>query len=381
MRKILLILSTVIIIIFSIYFIWFIPNYSQIKRDSKKDIVEKIQPSLVETKIASMTLRQKISCLLILQSSNTEDLIQFLSDYQPSGLIFMQENINSKTSIEIGEITKSLQNNPDFPYLFAIDQEGGTVKRLSEDTFASAYDLKNQTTEATRSAFYNRSMILKKAGLNLNFGIIADVTEDTSSFIYPRVFGGDPYDVAEKVSGAIDGEKNNVLSTLKHYPGHGETTADSHYQLPETDISYKDWQTKDEIPFISGIRNGAQFIMFGHLIYSSIDSEPASLSKTWHEILRERDKFKGIIITDDMAMLQQSGDINYRDPVKNAVKAINVGNTMLLYILGSNDITTNNLIDGIVNAVNEGEIEINLIDTNVKQILELRNSLSSIITK
>ncbi len=115
--------------------------------------------------------------------------------------------------------------------------------------------------------------------------------------------------------------------------------------------------------------------MFGHLAYSTVDSLPASLSIKWHDIIRQRDHFKGIIITDDMLMLQQSGLPEYSDPIKNAINAINAGNTVLLYVLGSDSIAPNDLIDGIVSAVDDGTISQDIININVKQVLELRHGL------
>lgn len=365
------------LIALSVFFAFYMTSESRKEKEPETIVVKKPEPSFAETKLASMTLRQKVASLLILHASGSDvaTLGKFLIDYQPSGLIFMPDNIESMTSAELGVVTTQLQIDPELPYLFAIDEEGGTVQRLIEDSFPSALDLKNQPADATETAFSDRSAMLKQAGMNLNFGIIADITDNPSSFIYPRVLGIDPTNSSDRVAAAVRGEKGNVISTLKHYPGHGETTGDSHYSIPATDISYQQWQDRDEKPFVSGIKAGAQFVMFGHLTYSAVDSLPASLSIKWHDIIRQRDNFKGIIITDDMLMLQQSGLSEYSDPIKNAVNAINAGNTVLLYVLGSDSIAPNDLIDGIVSAVDDGTISQDIININVKQVLELRHGL------
>lgn len=365
------------LIALSVFFAFYMTSESRKEKEPETIVVKKPEPSFAETKLASMTLRQKVASLLILHASGSDvaTLGKFLIDYQPSGLIFMPDNIGSMTSAELGVVTTQLQIDPELPYLFAIDEEGGTVQRLIEDSFPSALDLKNQPADATETAFFNRSAMLKQAGMNLNFGIIADITDNPNSFIYPRVLGIDPTNSSDRVAAAVRGEKGNVISTLKHYPGHGETTGDSHYSIPATDISYQQWQDRDEKPFVSGIKAGAQFVMFGHLTYSAVDSLPASLSIKWHDIIRQRDNFKGIIITDDMLMLQQSGLSEYSDPIKNAVNAINAGNTVLLYVLGSDSIAPNDLIDGIVSAVDDGTISQDIININVKQVLELRHGL------
>jgi beta-N-acetylhexosaminidase len=215
--------------------------------------------------------------------------------------------------------------------------------------------------------------------MNLNFGIVADVSANPASFIYQRVFGGDPVAAGEHVAAAVTGANGLTLSTLKHFPGHGETESDSHTSVPTTDVSYEKWQQQDEPPFVSGINAGAEVVMFGHLIYSSVDAMPASLSAKWHQILSEQIGFTGISITDDMIMLQQSGDSKYYDPITNAISALQAGNTMLLFVLdhggGESDIDPNSLIDGIVAAVENGSLDRTIINSNVRQVLTLRHNL------
>ena len=334
----------------------------------------------INKQIAGMTLRQKVASLLILHTpgSDVATLQNYLQTYQPGGLIFMGDNIPNVTD-DLTTITSQLQTNPALPYLFAIDGEGGVVNRLATDTYPAAADLKTQPASATESAFHDRSILLKQLGINLNFGIVADVTADPASFIYQRVFGGDSVAVGERVAAAVTGANGLTLSTLKHFPGHGETESDSHTSVPTADVSYEKWQQNDEPPFTHGIKAGAEMVMFGHLIYSSVDSLPASLSAKWHQILSDQIGFTGISITDDMIMLQQSGDSKYSDPIANAVSALQAGNTMLLFVLdhgdGESDINPNSLIDGIVAAVENGSLDPVIINSNVRQVLKLRHNL------
>lgn len=351
-------------------------NSSQ--KESDKPKMPSPQELFVNDKLAVMTLRQKVASLLILHTPGTDisNIKKFLQDYEPGGLIFMRDNIPNNLD-DLTANTDLIQSDPSLPYFIAIDQEGGVVRRIYEDNYPSAFELKSLPVDDTKTAFSNRSQMLKDVGINLNFGIVADVTNDPKSFIYQRVFGGDPTDVSARVSAAVDGAKGLTLSTLKHFPGHGETEADSHNSIPTTNTSYAQWQVHDEPPFKAGIKSGAQFVMFGHLIYSNVDSLPASLSSKWHQILYGQDGFSGISITDDMNMLQQSGDINYSDPITNAVSAINAGNTMLLYVLGSGSVNPTDLIDGIVAAVDSGTIDKGIIDDNARQVLLLRHSLAN----
>jgi beta-N-acetylhexosaminidase len=338
-------------------------------------------PSYVDMQLADMTLKQKVACLLILHVPGTDvdTLRNYLATYQPGGLIFMGDNIPATTD-ELTLLTSGLQTNKSLPYLLAVDEEGGDVKRLPDDIYPAAIDLKNQTVSATSAAFNERSNLLHQVGLNLNFGIVADVTSNPNSFIYPRVFGGDPTMVGDRVAAAVIASKGLTLSTLKHFPGHGETEGDSHASIPNTDIPYGQWQLRDKTPFQSGINAGADVVMFGHLVYNSVDIVPASLSIKWHDILKNQLNFTGLTVTDDMIMLQNSGESIYADPISNAVQALLAGNTMLLYVLGADNTVSNisieTLIDGVVVAVEDGKINQDIIDQNARKVLFVRHSLS-----
>lgn len=345
---------------------------------------ELFKDTFIDEKIANMTLRQKVASLLILHTPGYDatTLQNYLQTYQPAGLIFMGDNIPSVID-DLTILANELQINPDLPYLFAIDAEGGVVNRLSSDTYPAAFDLKLQPANATESAFLQRSTLLRQIGINLNFGIVADVTDNPDSFIYQRVFGGDPVSVGERVAAAVSGANGLTLSTLKHFPGHGETISDSHTSIPTTDVSYEKWLQNDEPPFSQGVKAGAEVVMFGHLTYSSVDSVPASLSVKWHQILSDQVGFTGLSITDDMIMLQQTGILDYADPIANAISALKAGNTLLLFVTdhggGESDVDPDNLIDGIVKAVNDGSLSQTIIDSNVRQILTMRHSLPTLL--
>ena len=386
MKKVFIIAFAIIVIIFTGFVGWMVFTKTDIanKTSTSSNSSSVAETSFVNKQLASMSLRQKIASLLILHIPGTDAVTfqNYLTKYQPGGLIFMGDNIPS-TSDDLAVITAKLQTNSQLPYLFAIDQEGGIVRRLTADNYPAPADLKSQPPSATEIAFHSRSLMLKQVGMNLNFGIVADVTDDKISFIYQRVFGGDPTAFAQRVAAAVKGANGLTLSTLKHFPGHGETEEDSHFSIPTTDVSLDRWEQHDKPSFVSGIAAGAQVVMFGHLIYSSVDSLPASLSTKWHDILKNQVGFTGISVTDDMIMLQQSGDPDYSDPVTNAVNAIKAGNTMLLYVSSPDnkrsDVDPDSIIDGIAAAIKSGEISQTVIDSNVRQVLALRHSLPTIL--
>jgi beta-N-acetylhexosaminidase len=363
------------------FFVWFSWYRSQPVTNTPDVSTPAVVKPYVDEVFDKMTLKEKVASLFVLHASGTNPatLGAFMEQYKPGGFVLMGDNIPS-TDVGLNEITSALKGaDPRLPRLVAIDEEGGSVKRLPGDSFPSARTLKNQYPTDTSDAFIKRSELVKSVGINLNFGIVADVTADSGSFIYDRVLGTNPEASSNNVRAAVGATRGRTLSTLKHFPGHGETTGDSHVSIPTTKLSYGAWKARDMLPFEAGIQSGADLVMFGHLRYDAVDSQPASLSKKWHEILRDDLKFKGVSITDDMLMLESSGETAFSNPVENAVAALNAGSTLLLYVLDNQGAAQTKvdpaaLIDGVEAAVKSGRISESLVDANVKQVLKLRNS-------
>lgn len=354
-------------------------NSAQTSTTSQPTPAPNSPPSYADQMLANMSLHDKVASLFILHTPGTDPnaLATYQTTFAPSGLILMGDNIPA-TFDELRAGTSALVINKQLPPFIATDEEGDTVKRLDADTYAGALTLRSQPPEATRDAFAQRSDMLKGLGINLNFGIVADVTADPKSFIYRRVLGTTPQAASERVAQAVQGSQGKTLSTLKHFPGHGETTANSHTSIPTAATTYEDWQNRVALPFKAGIDAGANVVMFGHLRYGAVDTRPASLSQKWHEIIRDELDFKGIVITDDMLMLQNSGEVAYVDPINNAIAAILAGNDLLLYVLdhGKNtNIDPTALIQGVVAAVNDGRIPASIINEHVKNVLTMRHQL------
>jgi beta-N-acetylhexosaminidase len=334
-----------------------------------------------DARLASMTLRQKVASLLMLHRPGVDGaaLRTFVDQYGLGGLILMGDNIPPAMAALRAE-TDAISSDPGLPVLTATDEEGGIVRRLPEDTAPGAEQLKLQAPDATRAAFASRAALLKQAGITLNFGTVADVTADPNSFIFDRVLGTTPADASSRVAASVAGQKGLVLSTLKHFPGHGEVEADSHLSIPTTPVSLPQWRERDEPSFAAGVKSGADAVMFGHLVYSAVDSEPASLSAAWHHILAEELGFTGVTITDDLRMLQDSGLPQYQDPGENAVRALAAGNTMLLFVLGADPsqdgVDPDHVIDAVVAAVGAGRISLAQIDGDARKLLELRRSIA-----
>lgn len=324
-----------------------------------------------------MPLRDRISSLLILHPLGVDPIAvqAFAQQHKPGGLIYMSDNIGP-TVADVRAITLQAQN-VELPMLMAVDQEGGTVSRLPGDVFGAGSDLAAQPVSATSDAFSSRAALLVEAGTNLNFGVIADVTSDPYSYIYPRVLGTDPASSAERVAAAVTAESNaGVMSTLKHFPGHGAAPGDSHTSLPSTDISFETWRANDAVPFEAGIEAGAGLVMMGHLIYTQVDALPASLSPAWHAILRDDLDFDGVIVSDDMGMLENSGDPAFADRATNAIAALNAGSTMLVIVAdGPILVAPEVLIDSLVAAVQDGRLPESVVNEAATRVMDLRLEL------
>lgn len=287
------------------------------------------------------------------------------------GFILMGANIPASAA-ELTAVTGSLTVDPELPPLVAIDQEGGIVSRLPADGFAASTSLKDLPVAATSAAFAARGSLVDSAGIGVNFGTVADVPADSSSFIFGRALGTDPSTSAERVGAATAAQEQFVASTLKHFPGHGAAPGDSHHAIPTTTESLEAWRQTDAVPFVSGIDAGASLLMFGHLAYTAVDPAPASLSPRWHEIARDDLGFDGVIVTDDLGMLQSSGVPEYADPVANGVAALAAGSDLLLFIAGSTPETAGQVAAGITAAVETGSLPAERLADAATRVMTLR---------
>lgn len=287
------------------------------------------------------------------------------------GFILMGANIPA-TDAELAALIDSLTIDSDIPPLVAIDQEGGIVSRLPADDYAASTTLKSSSVADTSAAFSARAALVAKMGIGVNFGTVADVTADSSSFIYGRALGVDPPSSAERVEAATLAQEQWVASTLKHFPGHGAAPGDSHSAIPSTGETLEEWRVSDALPFAAGVDAGASLLMFGHLAYTAVDPAPASLSARWHQIAREELGFDGVIVSDDLGMLQSSGKPEYADPVANAVVAVAAGTDLVLMIAGSTAETAGQIVAGITAAVDAGRVPAERLADAATRVMALR---------
>lgn len=324
-------------------------------------------------RVATMTLREKAASVVMghIPTTDPARAAAYMTQNGLGGFILMGANVSADEGA-LRTLTTAMTPDAAFPPLLAIDQEGGDVSRLAWDDLPSARTLKSAAPDETRDAFAARAALVGRAGIDVNFGIVADVTSDPGMFIYRRALGTDPAAGADRVAAAVEGEGDEVLSTLKHFPGHGAAPGDSHAGIPQTDESLDQWRAKDAVPFAAGIRAGAPLLMFGHLRYTAVDAAPASMSAEWHRIAREELGFTGVAVTDDLGMLQASGEPAYADPVANAVQALAAGNDLVLAVVYTDAGSAGRIVDGIVAAVESGALPAARLDEAATRVAQLR---------
>lgn len=324
----------------------------------------------VAARLADMSIAEQAASVILMHlTGDGATMRDAIAAQGVAGVILMGDN--TRHSVEsTAALTAALAVDPGLPPLTAIDQEGGIVARLP-DPGPSARTLGAEPPEATREAFAARAALVASAGVDINFGIVADVTGDPRSFLAPRVFGGDPASVAAHVAAAVAGERGIVLSTLKHFPGHGGAPGDSHRLIPETSMDVATWRATELPPFTAGVAAGAELVMMGHLRYLAVDSLPASVSPAWYRMLREETGFDGIAVTDDLSMLEASGEPAFADAAANGVAALAAGADLLLYV-GPIDPAV--LAARIADAVQSGAIPPQRLADAARRVLELRRS-------
>lgn len=341
-----------------------------IKQINKENITVDIDNRALKL-LNSMTLKEKIGQLLLIRTPKI-DKIDTIKKYNPAGYILFQRDIKNKTKEELINEISLFQETANIPMFIAIDEEGGTVSRLStnknivKDPFLSPQELyKKGGFEKIREDAIIKINLLKELGINMNLAPVADISTDPTSFIYERSFGKNKNETAKYIKTVLKNQSNDVSYVLKHFPGYSNNL-DTHKGLAIDNRPYKIIKNNDFLPFKVGIKNGANAIMVSHNIITSIDNKPATLSRNIHNILRNELNFNGIIITDDMSM--------------GAIKKYNTNTPYIDSVLaGNNVIIVTDYIDAyeeIYNAVIEDKITEELISKLVLKTLQFKLNLN-----
>ena len=238
----------------------------------------------------------------------------FFREADPFGFILFARNID--TPDQVRALCADLREAVGREAMITIDQEGGRVQRLRAPTWREwppALDQVAAAGDDAAQAMYLRFRIiaaeLRALGIDSNCAPLADVASDiTHPFLRNRCYGTDPAQVAAMGRAVADGLLDGgVLPVLKHIPGHGRATADSHLDLPRVTASLDDLRASDFAPF-TALRD-LPMAMTAHLVYAAIDEAPATLSPAVMRIMRDEIGYDGLIMTDDISMKALKGDL------------------------------------------------------------------------
>ena len=325
--------------------------------------------------VAALSTREQVATLIIASRPGTDakTLSDFVSLTGISGFILMGDNVADSPEA-MKDLTDHMRSGQHLPVFIAVDEEGGPVTRLPWDTLPSAGSLQASSPEEVRGVFEERAALLAQSGITVNFGIVADVPGGPDGFLADRAFGFDAQEVSARVAAAVEGERGIVQTTLKHFPGHGAAAGDSHVMIPSSDLSYDAWKTSHAIPFIDGIAAGAELVMVGHVRFPDIEAMPASLSPAWYRIAREDLGFEGLLITDDLGMLEQSGEPEFSDRARNIANALAAGADLALIVWGENADSLNSLIDEVAAIITEDGAA-DLIHDQAERVVQARLAL------
>ncbi|SET71335.1 beta-N-acetylhexosaminidase [Salinibacillus kushneri] len=335
--------------------------------------IEMDAPSLVE----SMSLDEKIGQMIMagIEGTTTNpETIKLIEDYKVGGVIFFSENLTSVgQSLDLVNGLKRTNASNKVPLFLSVDQEGGRVERLPgiEGLPTNQEISQRENPKLSYQIGKILGQELKAFGMNLNFAPVMDVNSNPNNpVIGDRSFSNDPSLVSKLGVQTIKGMADeNVISVIKHFPGHGDTSVDSHLELPKIDKSVRELQQMELIPFTNAINEGADMVMVAHILFPQLDEEyPSSMSKPIiTDVLRNELNFDGVVITDDMVMDAIDGHYHTGNA---AVKSVKAGSDIILVSRGYDKIVET--FEAMKQAVTVGEIGEERINESVNRIIALK---------
>ena len=333
----------------------------------------------IEAQVATMSLEQKVAQMFMVSfygKQLTEVEEDFLRDVQPGAVVLFGKNIESPE--QVTRLTNAYQQailkGDGIPLFVAVDQEGGLIQHLQEGftrfplpslwTATQNTDLAYQVGEAMATE-------MLAVGVNMNLAPVADLNTNVDNpIIGRRSFGSQAELVAPILTYFIQGlQDNGVMATVKHFPGHGDTSSDSHVELPIITHSRERLNALEFVPFVSAIDAGVDVTMVSHIWFTAFDKEqiPASLSHNIvTRLLRDEMHYEGIIMTDAL-------DMDAIDTVYtvggSAIQAILAGNDLIAIGAHVGTQTIDIAIADVLEAVRDGRISESQIDASVTRIL------------
>ena len=335
--------------------------------------MEPTEADPVEALLNAMTVEEKVGQLFLARCPDI-NAVRDIQTYHLGGYILFGRDFTGQTPQSITATLASYQEAAKIPMLIAVDEEGGTVTRVSSykafrgSRFPSPRNLYNQgglslllDTEA------EKCRLLTGLGIQVNMAPVCDITTNARSFMYSRSLGLSAQKTAEAIAAMVQvAKENGIGAVLKHFPGYGNNT-DTHTGIAVDNRPLAELESNDLVPFAAGIQAGCDAILVSHTFVNAMDTQfPASLSLSVHRYLRNRMGFDGVIVTDDLAM---GAITDLYGTEEAAVLAVLSGNDLLCcseYAIQ---------YQAVLEAVQDGRISQNILDQAVRRVLRWKQSL------
>lgn len=332
-------------------------------------------PHLTAADIAASLADHDLVAQLFLVKCPTGKTEELLREHHIGGIVLFEQDITGETPESLRTKLDRWQELSPIPLVIAVDEEGGSVTRISSDPnfrserFGRPRDIYfNGGLDALRDTETEKSQLLKRCGINVNLAPVCDVVSEEGGFMASRSLFQTATITGKAVATMVKAmQSNSVGAVLKHFPGYGNLSGDTHTGIVVDDRSKEFLQEYDFVPFAHGIRAGVGAVMVGHSVVNALDKQaPASLSAEVHRVLREELGFQGVIITDDLMM----GAITKSyDPGKAALLAIQTGNDLLITAWSEHQ------YDTIYNALSTGELSRDTLVACVTRIIQWKMDL------
>ena len=345
----------------------------------EEDVVEKdIIVDNVQEQIKTMTLKEKIGQLIIVGFDGTsinEEALDYIENLKVGGFILFARNIvDAEGTLKLLNDLKESNSNNDLPLFLSIDEEGGRVSRLPK-SFVNIPEMTKIGNISDDKISYEIGNILgervKSLGFNMNFAPVLDINSNPNNpVIGARSFGSTIESVSKNGLRVMNGIRDvNVIPAVKHFPGHGDTSIDSHVNLPIIKKTLDEIRSFELVPFTKAIEDNVEMIMVAHILYSELDGDyPSTMSpKVIEGLLRTELGYGGVIVSDDMTMGAIVENYTLEEGVLSFIKA---GGDIALVCHGRGN--PGRVIEKIEAAMNNGELSEEEIDEKLYRILKLK---------
>ncbi len=339
---------------------------------SKPEFLRLQNSSWVDSVMKTLSPDERIAQLIMVAAysnrgeEHKQEILKLINEQKIGGLIFFQGDPESQV-----KLMNEYQQASEVPLLGAIDAEWGLGMRL-DSTISFPFQMTLgaiQDNDLLRQMGVEVGRQVKRVGLHMNFAPVVDVNNNPNNpVINFRSFGEDKFNVADKAIAYMQGmQQEKILTTAKHFPGHGDTDSDSHYVLPQINHPFERLDSLELYPFRRILKSGIGGVMVAHLNIPAMDSTgvPSTLSKPIITgLLKEKLRFEGLIVTDAMNM---KGVTEGNEPGVVDKDAILAGNDLLEF---TEDVPK--AIVEIRKAINQGFISQKEIDRRVRKILAVK---------